>query len=929
MKDRAAAEFAQFRFVRDAEGNTVPLSAQGMDERILLVTDCERWGLARLHIFEGVAGREDERGAFEEEMRRASRVRHDAVSRLISWGRDSQELFYADEMLDGEPLPDYLGRTGRAPVAEAARWLLPWIEVLEAAAEPPGSFLRYSTENFQVIVDRHDRVRLVFCEFRAWTKPGAQVREHRPEWYLAQVFCSLVAGVPVRTFHRESLPRNFEELSGKAQGVVLAALDESEGAWEALTELLREVGAEAEGDERSAERPLMTMREWLRGELEASYPGATEFSLPEEFEGGDARYAVAARIRGASSLVQVLPGPESIPREDWLDQHHEATRRPGRGMLNQLHVNYIEDRGSVTLIGEERVEGIDLASYLLHAGVMETALAARVAERVAAALGVLEQRAGACAVWWLPPENVFFATGTQTTRAAVRLIERKGAGAWDEFPVKLRLHQTTAMLRRGVNLPTAVRELSRQRGRKFEAPRRSAVALPLIWRLLTGGAFRWRRPVVEQASLPDALSSLFETYRCSLLEDPGAVETSFFEAFAATASAEKEEERDDAESPEGEGERDDGFEETLKATLYDGDIDLDGVEEAPVRDHLAESEGGESGGETGENSVAEPEPEPESGRDGKKRRRWWPWSVAGWVWLWSALAGVAAASATGYYLSGWSRDQGPYAVADAPAFPSSDYLPRGRPTVEELVTGLEAFFIERAPGDHLALLPKLERLEDEENRRTVEAALERLAAAREAEAARWLGLLALSRGEPASVYGPHLLRAAHLGDPEAAYRLADALWVGGENGTRIEDDELREKALRQLDLAARLGHAAAQELLAVRRVESAPGEAFRLMESSARQGNASAIYQLGLFFADGTGCEPSRSQAAEQFQAAAESGEVRAMFWLGRCLESGYGTAPSFTEARRWMKMASGRGHRDAREWCASREIEIREVAAN
>ena len=96
MSESPSTDFAQYRFLKDREGNVVTLPSQFMDERILLAIDCERWGLARLHIFEDGARREEVLQAFQKEMKEISQLRGETVGRLLSWGRDSEELFYAD-----------------------------------------------------------------------------------------------------------------------------------------------------------------------------------------------------------------------------------------------------------------------------------------------------------------------------------------------------------------------------------------------------------------------------------------------------------------------------------------------------------------------------------------------------------------------------------------------------------------------------------------------------------------------------------------------------------------------------------------------------------------------------------------------------------------------------------------------------------------
>ncbi len=201
MKTPSNAEFAQYRFVRDGKGNVVTLPCAGSEERILLVLDCERWGLARLHIFEEAAARNDKREAFEEEMQLLSGWECDSVSRLYSWGRDGGELFYADAMRDGEPLPDYLGRAGKVPVTVAARWVSTFIDCVSARETMPASMDRAHHLEFRGGPGSPWRGRSRLFGVHRLDPPGARVREHRWEWNLVQVLCSLVGGVPVRTFH--------------------------------------------------------------------------------------------------------------------------------------------------------------------------------------------------------------------------------------------------------------------------------------------------------------------------------------------------------------------------------------------------------------------------------------------------------------------------------------------------------------------------------------------------------------------------------------------------------------------------------------------------------------------------------------------------------------------------------------------------------
>ncbi|MEX2580817.1 MAG: tetratricopeptide repeat protein [Verrucomicrobiales bacterium] len=913
MKPLSIAEFAQYRFVRDAEGGVVALPSQGADEKTQLVLDCESWGLARLHLFAGAALDADKREAFEEEMKRIAAMRSRSLVRVASWGRDADDLFCASEMRDGEPLPAYLERAS-VPLAVAGEWIVQLFALLESEDELSASFRRFTTLNYQVIVDRQGIVRPVFSEFYGWTGPGARGQEHSLDWYQAQLFCSLIAGVPVRTFHHGSLPKNFEDLEEDIRSTVLASLEEDSGeTYENLKAAMERLAEATDGDGEKAPLPRMALREWLRADLEESYDGPAEYALPPEVDPSDEPYAVVSRLRGGPANIQVLPGPGSIPRDGWLRQHHDATRRPGRGMVNQLRVNYTEDRNSVTLVGEESVEGVDLAALLGEIGPLGEAETRLVAAKVASAVDVLENHVASCSVWWLPPENVFVLTGSRSLSGSAKLTERKGAAAWEGYPLKFRLHQTTATLRDGVDLPAAVRQLAREPCGKHKAVRRSAVALPLIWRLLAGSRFRWEEPVTRPTGVSAEIGDLLEEYRLALNESPEALETDLFEAFAATAAPSA------VESPpvvDTEAKEAAAMEEALEATLFDGEIDMAvtpekesrGIETpVPVDEPQPATPEGEAPGIEGPEPAT---PETESGAPKKK---------GGFLnfWFWAALAGVVAAAVAGFWLSGWNERHGVYEAEPNIAFPETDYRSPAELTGDEVLAEIGEFLLEQGDPKHLKLLHLVEVFDFEANRVAVENALRAAAEDGNARAARLAGQLARTRGESPGNFRSWLLEAAEMGDAEAQYLYADSVLSDGA------PEDVRTRAIELAGRAAGEGHAEAFELWAVWTREDDGELAFRAMESSARQGNVGAVYQLGLFRANGIGVDADPAGAAESFRKAAELGDPRAMYWFGRCLEVGHGVESAFTEAQRWMKNAASLGHEAAIEWCREREIAV------
>lgn len=906
MSQPSIAEFAQYRFVRDASGNVVSLPSQLSDEKILLVLDCERWGFARLHIFEGAAVRAEKLEAFEEEMGRVSALRTPLVSRIISWGRDGEELFYADEMRDGEPLPAYLARAGKVPMAMASSWILEFIDLFTSIEPLPASMERLTTLNFEVVRDRNGGVRPVFSEFTGWTKPGAHVREHRLEWSLAQIFCSLIAGVPIRNFHRDSLPRNFEELPPRTREAILDVFSED---GRDLLATFREVMRQGAGDpassvEGEAAQPLMPLREWLRCELDAAEGPGDDQHLSETLAPGDEPYAIVSRVRGAAAHLQVLPGPETLPREGWLNQHHDITRRPGRGMVHQLQVNYLEDLPSVTLVGEEQVAGLDLATLLDRVGPLSFEQTAGIGMRINAALDALEKQTGACSVWWLPPGNVLLLTGTRSLSSSVALLERKGGEAWRELPLKLRLHQTVTSLMEGVDLPAAVRECSRLPGRQFEAARRSAIALPLLWHLLTGARFRWTTPS-EHSLVPVGVSGKFEEFRQLLRDDPESITTNFFHVFtqldpdepipaetsvSAASTTMDGVEKDSDPVP--------GVVEEMEDRLYEGELELPPGSEVAEGGSAFQDDGRfDAGAAAGF----------ESGR-GEDRRMPWGWIV---------VAAVVMALLVGFSLSGWAQKLGLFEEAQPLTFAFPEFRVEGAQRFEEARGALGEYLISEGSPQSLRLLPLLDHLDPDTSRREIEPWLRHLVAKGDVAAARVMGLLTLALGESNDTAAGWFLEGARKGDAEAGFHYATLRW--SETAQSLEDPE----AVDFLRRAADSGHPPSQDLLGRYLYTANDLSGARAMwDRASAQGWVPAIYAVGLCHATGTGCSVDSGLAVASFRAAAEQGDARAMYDFGRCLSVGWGVSPSFPESLRWIKLASARGHGGALRWLLDRNID-------
>ncbi len=897
MDHASDAEFAPYRFVRAASGEPVELPAGGPDATTRLVLDGERWGLARLHRLAEAARREGAPEAFEEEMRYRSECGAGLVNSVLAWGRRGEELFYVDAMRDGEPLPAYLARVGGVSLPVASRWILGLIGCFDEAAPPPRLARSLSTAGFEAVRGRRGRVDLVLSGFCGGQRCAAPGEEGGLERSLAGLFLDLVGG-----------EAGLGSLPSAIGDAVLGLLSGEGGGPTALREAMALGGGTGE---ESVPLPRMPWREWLRRELESA--GSPEHRLPEWPAPDDDPYAISATVRGRATHLHPLPGPASLPRGGWLEQHHDATRRPGRSGVSQLPVTWIEDLPAITLVGEARVEGVDLAALLERLGPLDLETTALLGERIDSALAALEGRAGACPVWWLPPENVLLLTGSRSLSESAEWFGRQGRGAWSGAPLKLRLHQTSSSLVDGIGLPAKLRGLLA--GEASEALRRWVLALPLLWQMLSGRRFRWEQ-AIQQDRLPAAVLARFEACRRTLLEVPETVVGNLFRDFArwplaetavlAGAEASGAEEGDGPAAGEASG-----------AAVA---VEAAGIAAPRAEASAREAAVRETAGETPEDEAKGRPPTPHGGRavaerlafGGEGSRR----GDSPFPWLWIGVAAAVLAAMTGHALSGWSEDLGPFRPADGPAF----VLPApesASPAPGEPAKALGDYLLAEGSVRSLRLLPKLEDLDHAVARGDFESWLGRLSSEGDPVAARVMGVLALAFGEangrPAEAW---FREAARRGDSDSCHRLAALVW-DVRRGSPSDPEAV--ELLRQ---AAASGHPASRELLAQHLIaEGDPVAAFETMGRAAAQGRASAVHRLGVLQAGGLGCPADPTHAAAQFRRAAELGDERAMHDYALCLAGGFGLPAHFPEALRWMRLASARGHVPAQRWLRGRGL--------
>ena len=159
----------------------------------------------------------------------------------------------------------------------------------------------------------------------------------------------------------------------------------------------------------------------------------------------------------------------------------------------------------------------------------------------------------------------------------------------------------------------------------------------------------------------------------------------------------------------------------------------------------------------------------------------------------------------------------------------------------------------------------------------------------------------------AALYADQFLeRRAQRGDAQAQYKLAEKLFLNG-------DEEDRRTAVEWYWKAAEQGLANAQYHLGVCYANGTgtavnKQEAFYWYKMAAEQGLAEAQFNLAICYDNGEGTAVNKPEAFRWYKAAAEQGIAVAQNNLAVCYNNGEGTAVNKPEAFRWYKAAAEQG---------------------
>ena len=160
----------------------------------------------------------------------------------------------------------------------------------------------------------------------------------------------------------------------------------------------------------------------------------------------------------------------------------------------------------------------------------------------------------------------------------------------------------------------------------------------------------------------------------------------------------------------------------------------------------------------------------------------------------------------------------------------------------------------------------------------------------------------------AALYADQFLeRRAQRGDAQAQYKLAEKLFLNG-------DEEDRRTAVEWYWKAAEQGLANAQYHLGVCYANGTgtavnKPEAVRWYKAAAKQGAANAQYNLAVCYSNGIGTAVDKPEAVRWYKAAAEQGLKEAQNNLAVCYDNGTGTEVNKPEAFRWYKKSAEQGN--------------------
>ena len=90
--------------------------------------------------------------------------------------------------------------------------------------------------------------------------------------------------------------------------------------------------------------------------------------------------------------------------------------------------------------------------------------------------------------------------------------------------------------------------------------------------------------------------------------------------------------------------------------------------------------------------------------------------------------------------------------------------------------------------------------------------------------------------------------------------------------------------------------------------------AFKWFTKASAQGNSGAMFNLGLHYAEGHGCDQDYTTAFKWYTKASAQGHSAAMFCLGNCYDNGYPCDQNDEKAFEWYEKSAQLGDKYAQD---------------
>ncbi len=417
------SQFRSFDLAQGEDGNSLEFERD--DRRVVfLVFDTRRLCYAELCVLiaDGEGLDEATTRIFTERAGIASAISHPGWAALFESGVDDGVFYYAREFIDGERLSAYAERVGLLPDRLALEIVILLGEAFLALEEFPGVLAEVDLYEARLFCDVEGRMSVKIPGF-----PLEPLPRRPPD-----------SGAAVSSRLTEVLRR----LSPRCGNALRSERDPGDGEACSLATLRHRL---VEMCERSPRQPLeadLWPQRKLANEIyqrrkPKEFLSSDYSSVPNAEDPWNPYSQTLVGPKGKVLRLQVLPPPRLL-RDDFLTFQKAGTQPAAIAM----HAQWKND--DFRLLAEETAPGRSLAHLLTEEESLSPAESAMLLERIAGAIGDLEE--GGVTIPDFRPENVFVCFEEPGSVDLEALTERRPVTAWPEFHVRLRTHLTMSGL---------------------------------------------------------------------------------------------------------------------------------------------------------------------------------------------------------------------------------------------------------------------------------------------------------------------------------------------------------------------------------------------------------------------------------------------------------------------------------------------------